>query len=281
MNPLYRNDKPGVFPSSWYAATADIPPQRPGLGGDARADVCIVGAGYTGLWAALTLAEHGLKVIVLEAHRAGFGASGRNGGQVGSGYNKGQLWLEHRLGPMQARALWDIAEAGKAQLRDFCRTHAPEARYLPGVAHGEYTRAEANGVIAEVDHLAFAYGYKQIRVLDRDAMQDLVKTRRYQGGTLDLGAGHIHPLRYALALARQAEAAGAVIHEGTAVTRVVKGQPAIVRTTQGADNVECDSLIPHPLDGLTHSHGDGCVAWISCPRDAACWRCRGRRSHGI
>ena len=241
MNPLYRNDKQGVMPPSWYAATADVPPQRPGLGGDARCDVCIVGAGYTGLWAALTLARHGFKVIVLEAHRAGFGASGRNGGQVGSGYNKGQLWLENRLGPMQAHALWDIAEAGKQQLRDFCRTHAPEARYLPGVAHGEYTKAEANGVTAEVEHLALSYGYQQIQVLDRAAMQDLVKTKAYQGGTLDLGAGHIHPLRYALALARQAEAAGAVLHEGTAVTRVIKGQPAIVRTTQG--NVTADHVI--------------------------------------
>jgi gamma-glutamylputrescine oxidase len=241
MNPLYRNDKPGVFPPSWYAATADIPPQRPGLGGDARADVCVVGAGYTGLWAAWTLAQHGLKVIVLEAHRAGFGASGRNGGQVGSGYNKGQLWLEARLGPMKARALWDIAEGGKAQLRDFCRDHAPEARYLPGVAHGEYSRDEAAGVRAEVEHLAFAYGYKQIRVLDRDAMQDLVKTKRYQGGILDLGAGHIHPLRYVLALARVAEGAGVRICEGTEVTRVVKGQPAVVRTAQG--NVTADHVI--------------------------------------
>ena len=241
MNPLYRNDKPGVFPPSWYAATADIPPQRPGLGGDTRADVCIIGAGYTGLWAALTLARKGFKVVVLEAHRAGFGASGRNGGQVGSGYNKGQLWLESRLGPMKAKALWDIAEDGKAQLRDFCRDHAPEARYLHGVAHGEYSRGEAAGVRAEVEHLAFAYGYKQIRILDRAAMQDLVKTKRYQGGILDLGAGHIHPLRYALALARQAEAAGAVIHEGTEVTRVVKGQPAVIRTSQG--NVTADHVI--------------------------------------
>ncbi|MFQ3255438.1 MAG: gamma-glutamylputrescine oxidase, partial [Loktanella salsilacus] len=85
MNPLYRNDTAGEFPASWYAATADLPPQRPSLRGNQQADVCIIGAGYTGLTAALRLAQAGRKVIVLEAHRAGFGASGRNGGQVGSG----------------------------------------------------------------------------------------------------------------------------------------------------------------------------------------------------
>lgn len=233
MSALFRNDKQGVMPPSWYAATTDIPPQRPGLGGDARADVCIVGAGYTGLWAALVLAQKGFKVIVLEAHRAGFGASGRNGGQVGSGFNKGQRWLEKRLGPIKARALWDIAEAGKSQVRDFCRDHAPEARYLPGVAHGEYTRSEAADTRAEVEHLASAYAYTQIDILDRDAMRHLVKSPRYVGGILDRGAGHLHPLRYVLALAKQAEAAGVTIHEGTIVTGLTKGPPTVVRTSQG------------------------------------------------
>ena len=241
MSALFRNDKPGVMPPSWYAATADIPPQRTSLGGDTRTDVCIVGAGFTGLWAALTLAQKGFKVIVLDAHRAGFGASGRNGGQVGSGFNKGQLWLEQRLGPMKAHALWDIAEDGKKQLRDFCRDHAPDARYLPGVAHGEYTRGEAADTRAEVEHLAMAYAYTQIDILDRDAMQALVKSPRYVGGTLDRGAGHLHPLRYVLALAKQAEAAGVVIHEGTVVTGLTKGQPVVVRTSQG--NVTASHVI--------------------------------------
>ena len=82
MNPLYRNDTPGAFPNSWYAATADIGPERPALDGDIDCDVAIVGAGYTGLSTALHAAEHGLNVVVIDAHRVGFGASGRNGAQV-------------------------------------------------------------------------------------------------------------------------------------------------------------------------------------------------------
>jgi glycine/D-amino acid oxidase-like deaminating enzyme len=82
MNPLYRNDRPGAYPPSWYVASTDLPPERPQLRGEVTADVAVLGAGYTGLWAAKVLAERGLKVVVIEAHRVGWGASGRNGGQV-------------------------------------------------------------------------------------------------------------------------------------------------------------------------------------------------------
>lgn len=101
---LYRNDRPGEFPPSYYAATSDIPAQRPGLLGEISVDVAIVGAGFTGLVAALTLAEKGYDVAVLEAHRAGWGASGRNGGQIGSGFNQSQQWLQAKIGKTAARA---------------------------------------------------------------------------------------------------------------------------------------------------------------------------------
>jgi gamma-glutamylputrescine oxidase len=85
MNLLFANDRRGEYPQSWYAATANTIPPFDTLRGEVRADVCIVGAGYTGLSAALHLAERGFDVVLLEAHRVGFGASGRNGGQLGSG----------------------------------------------------------------------------------------------------------------------------------------------------------------------------------------------------
>lgn len=241
MNPLHRNDRPGEYPPSWYAASSDLAPPRPALQGEVAADVAVLGAGYTGLWAAKTLAEKGLRVVVVEAHRVGWGASGRNGGQVGTGFNRGQRELEARIGAGPARAVWDLAEAGKAQLRDFCAREAPEARYLPGVAHGEYSAAEAGEMRAEADHLARAYGYDAITVLDRDAMQALVKSPKYQGGAIDRGAGHVHPLRYALALARAAERAGAVIHEGSEVTAIDNGPRPALRTARG--RVVADHLI--------------------------------------
>ena len=239
MNPLFRNDAPGAYPPSWYAASADLPPERPPLDGDARADLAILGAGYTGLWAALTAARAGLRVIVLDAHRAGFGASGRNGGQVGTGYNRDQRDLAARLGPGPARALWDLAEEAKAQLRDFCATHAPEARYLPGVAHGTYCAAETRALHDNADHLRRTHGYDAIEPLDAQAFRDLVKSPRYAGGVLDHGAGHVHPLRYALALARAAEQAGAILHDRTEVTGIDTGRPARLVTTRGTVSADC------------------------------------------
>ena len=240
-DPLTRNDPvSGAYPASWYASSAKVHDPLAPLKGSHRADVAIVGAGYTGLWAAKTLAERGLKPIVLEAHRVGWGASGRNGGQVGTGTNWHQSKLEARIGRDAARAVWDICEEGKRQLRDFIATHAPEAAYKPGVAHGEYSAAEERETRANADLLASRYDYPQIKLMDGARFRDLVKSPRYVAGALDHGAGHIHPLRYALALAKAAEAAGAVIHEGSIVLGIDKGQPATLRTKDGtltADHV--------------------------------------------
>ncbi len=230
---LHCNDQPGAFPPSWYAATADIPAERAPLRGHIKADVCIVGAGYTGLMAALELAEAGMDVVVLDAHRAGWGASGRNGGQVGSGFNQSQRWLAARMGTGPARALWEMTEEAKALLQTRAAAHAPEARYTAGVAHGAYTAKETRDLHDEVAYLDRTYGYTAAENLSREAFHAIVKSSLYQGGTLDMGAGHIHPLRYVLGLARAAERAGVRLFERSEVRHVNKGDPASVTTGQG------------------------------------------------
>lgn len=234
MSVLHRNDPVrGRHAPSWYAASAEPGDARAPLRGAHRADVAVVGAGYTGLWAARTLALAGLKPVVLEAHRAGWGASGRNGGQVGTGFNWSQRKLEARLGEGPTRLAWDVAEEGKRQLRDFVATEAPEAAYKPGVAHGLYAASDLAPARAEADHLASRYGYDAVEVMDADRFRALVKSPLYRGGALDRGAGHVHPLRYALALARSAERAGAAIHEHSEVTRVEKGASVTLHTPEG------------------------------------------------
>lgn len=241
MSVLYRNDTQGQFPNSWYAATVDAPPIRPDLRGANTADVCIIGAGYTGLSAAKLLAEKGLSVVVLEAHRAGFGASGRNGGQVASGYNAPQRLLAKKLGADTARDLWALTQEAKADVATNCETIAPDAQWKPGVAHGCYSAKERDGHHADAAYLQDTYGYDQIKTCTQSEFADVVGSPLYQGGTIDWGAAHIHPLRYVLALAKAADDAGAVIYENSAVHHIGKGPKITLRTSKG--HVTADHLI--------------------------------------
>ncbi len=237
---LYKNDRRGEYPESWYAATAPLLAPFPRLRGETRADICVIGAGYTGLSAALHLAQAGHDVVLLEAQRVGFGASGRNGGQMGGGYNRPQSELERKLGKEAAHGLWDIAEEAKALTLRLLAQHAPDAAYRPGVIHANWHARDLPAQYREAEHLAREYGYDKIEPLDRAAIRDLVGSEAYQGGTLDHGEGHLHPLRYALGLARAATRAGVRIFEESPVHHIRHDRPAAVRTDRGrvlADHV--------------------------------------------
>ncbi len=230
MDLLTANDRPGAYPESWYAATATPLPPFPAAQGALSCDVCVVGGGFTGLSAALHLAERGFDVILLEAQRVGFGASGRNGGQVGTGQRLDQGALEGMVGKAAARALWDLSLESVALTRDLAARHAPEAGYAPGIIHAAHKPRYVAEFHAYAEKLARDYGYDQIRPLDRAQMQALVGSPAYHGGDIDMGGGHLHPLRYALGLARAAQAAGVRIHEQWRVTALTKADPARVQT---------------------------------------------------
>jgi len=233
MNLLHVNDRPGEYPRSYYAATATpMAPFAP-LRGAVRADVAILGAGFTGLSAALHLAQRGYRVVVVEAHRAGWGASGRNGGQVGSGQRLEQDQLEAMAGRDAARALWDMGQDAKALVRRLIADHAMPVTFHPGIARACWHPAEVTHARRMAERLARDYGYDRIEPLDRAGIGRLIGSRVFAGGDIDRGAGHIHPLNFALGLARAAAAAGATIHEGSEVTRIDPGQPATLHTAQG------------------------------------------------
>ncbi len=233
MNLLHANDRPGAYPQSWYAATVALPEPLPELRGEVGADVCVVGGGYTGLSAALHLAERGLDVVLLEAQRLGFGASGRNGGQLGSGQRMDQHYVERLVGAEDARRLWDLAEESKALVKGLIERHGIECDLRPGVAHLALREREVTEEHAYADFLAERYGYEHLEKLDRDAARALCPSPRYVGGTLDMDAAHLQPLAYALGLGRAAQAAGVRIFERSEVHRVEKGARVLVQTGKG------------------------------------------------
>ncbi|MDU8926566.1 FAD-binding oxidoreductase [Alisedimentitalea sp. MJ-SS2] len=236
MNLLFSNDKRGEHPDSWYAATAHDAPRHPSLKGATTADVAIIGAGFTGLSAALHLAEAGLDVALLDAHRIGFGASGRNGGHLGSGQRQEQTFIEKLMGTDDARHLWQLAEDSKDLVKSLVARHKIDCDLKPGIAHAGFNAREVAHEHGYVEHLQTVYGYNKITPLDHTDMQAVCPSPRYVGGSLDMGAGHLHPLNFALGLARAAHAAGARIYERSHVHQVkegLSGQPNEVWTDGG------------------------------------------------
>lgn len=241
MNLLHVNDATGEYPASYYAASALPLEKLPVLKGERRADVCIIGGGYTGLSAALHLAKLGYDVVVLEAHRIGFGASGRNGGQVGSGQRQDQEWLENAVGVSDARQLWSLGEDAKALVKDLIAEHSMPVTFYPGIAHACWSDREARHAAEYAEKLARDYGYDQIEPLDKSGIQNLVGSDVYRGGDLDHGAGHLHPLNFAIGLAKAALAQGAKIFERSEVHNIRHGAKPVVSTHSG--KVTCDHLI--------------------------------------
>lgn len=241
MNLLFSNDTRGAYPESWYAATSTpLEPFAP-LQGETRADVCVIGAGYTGLSAALHLAEMGADVVLLDAHRVGFGASGRNGGQLGSGQRQDQNVLEKMVGADAARHLWDLGEDAKALVRGLIVKHGIDCHLRDGIAWAASRPSDATDLHAYAAHLTARYGYEQMTALDRDAFHALCPSPDYVGGVLDMGAAHLHPLRLALGLAEAAASAGVRIHERSHVHDIRHGPKVTVRTDAG--HVVADQVI--------------------------------------
>ncbi|MCE8510438.1 FAD-binding oxidoreductase [Ruegeria pomeroyi] len=232
MDLLTVNDRPGEYPPSYYAAQAKKLDPFPQAKGALSCDVCIVGGGFTGLSAALHLAQRGYDVVLLEAQRVGFGASGRNGGQVGQGQRLEQEELEKMLGSDHAHALWQVARQSVDLVRELAASDLVHADFHPGIIHADHRERFVRHSHDHVRHMREDYGYTAIRALDRDEMRHLVASDAYHGGSIYEDAGHIDPLELVLGLARMAVAAGARIFERSKVTALTEGDPAHLRTDQ-------------------------------------------------
>ena len=241
MNLLYANDTKGVYPDSWYAATCETLAPCQALRGDERTDVCVIGAGFTGLSTALHLAKAGHSVIVLDAQRIGFGASGCNGGQLGSGHRLDQRDLQQMLGDEYAKLLWELAEESKATVVSLIKEYGIDCALKPGIAHFGFHEKEMRDIHEEAEFLAVTYGYSQYHPLSKEQGKKICPSPVYHGGAIDRGAFHLHPLRLTLGLARAANAAGVKIYENSEVISWNQGADTLVRTSAGC--VRCENVV--------------------------------------
>ncbi len=225
---------------SYYQATAHSPVSCESLKGEVSADVCVIGAGYTGLSAALELATAGYKVVVLEAEHVGYGASGRNGGQVCTGFSSGQQKIENQLGKADARKCFALAEESKTLLKQRLEQYDIDCDLTWGYLHCIPKAHQFDELKAWRDEFE-ELGVAGVTLLGKGELEQKLGTRIYHGALRESEAGHLHPMNYCLGLARAAIARGAVIYERSRVTDVDTGSAPVARTEHG--NVKAKFMV--------------------------------------
>lgn len=220
------------YPQSYYAASANPLPQRPELVGETETDICIIGAGYTGLSTALFLLENGFKVTIVEAAKVGFGASGRNGGQIVNSYSRDIDVIERTTNPKDAQLLGQMAFEGGRIIRERIAKYDIQCDLKDGGVFAAITPKQMGHLEAQ-KKLWERYGHTQLELLDAKRIREVASTENYIGGMLDMSGGHIHPLNLALGEAAAVESLGGIIHEQSPAIRVERGANPVVHTPKG------------------------------------------------
>ena len=237
---------------SYYAATAGGRRDYPALQGDTSCDVAIVGGGLAGLSAAIDLRARGMSVVLLEAREVGFGASGRNGGQVIHGLACDQDVIEQQLGLEEARRIWGMSIEALSLLKQRISTHRIACDWQDGYLSLATSPGKGQQLMAWAERMDTVYGYPQQRISPSE-LPSWIASPRFHSGVYDAQSGHLHPLKYTLALAQAAATAGVRIHENTSVQALVQGAEPVLRTTRGqvrakqvllAGNVYLQGLVP-------------------------------------
>jgi glycine/D-amino acid oxidase-like deaminating enzyme len=223
---------------SWWLREAladDSGEPAPPLDGDTRADVVILGGGYTGMWTALHLREldPGVDVALVEQDICGGGASGRNGGFVNSFWGDVH-YLASRFGDRQAVALCEAGEDSVRALGAFCDRHGIDAWYRPDGEYVVAASAEQIGHWADSLITAERLGVgEHFQVLDRNEMRSRISSPVFRGALYRKVGATVHPARLARGMRRVLLERGVRIFEDTPVTRFGLGDPAVVETPRG------------------------------------------------
>jgi gamma-glutamylputrescine oxidase len=217
---------------SYYRATAHPHSGHEPQSGDIKCDVCVVGAGFTGISTALELAEAGLDVVVLEAETVGWGASGRNGGQLCSGISDDMSKISGQVGCEDAQKCFDIAMEGMDLVEDRVKKYKIDCDVKWGYLHAATKPSALEGLRKWQDELA-EYGYTDTEIFDKNELENRLGSTLYHGALREGRSGHFHPLNYCLGLAAAATKAGARIFEHSPVIEAHTGSAPWAKTAQG------------------------------------------------
>ena len=252
--------------NSYYAATRNEAIDFPILEEALDCDVCIIGAGYTGLSSALFLSEAGYKVTVLEAAKVGYGASGRNGGQLVNSYSRDVDVIEERYGDKTAEILGSMIFEGADIIRSRIKDYDIKCDYRPGGIFAAMNKKQLNG-LAEQKRNWERYGNRNLKMLDAADIRREVGSDAYVGGLLDMQGGHVHPLNLALGEAAAIVRLGGKIYEQSAAVDITYGEPITVRTAKGLVRAKYlliagNAYLPQGLDNRVTAKSMPCGSQI-------------------
>ncbi|MBS0578862.1 MAG: FAD-binding oxidoreductase [Proteobacteria bacterium] len=234
---------PSAYVPSYYAASAHSAPEHRPLEGSAEADVCVVGGGIAGCSTALHLAERGMRVILLEANRIGWGASGRSGAQAIQGIASGQAKLDRLIGPTAARSVWEVSVEGLALMRSLIRRFSIDCDWVDGHLTTAVKPRHDRDLHAEIKELRDVYGYDSVRYVPKDELHTMLATDRYVGGLYDTNSAHLHPLNYTLGLAAAAQTLGVQIYGGTRALSFAQAGNGKLRVATAEGEVRARHLV--------------------------------------
>ncbi len=225
---------------SYYAASVNCVTDFPPLRGAQQADVCVIGAGFTGISTALCLAERGYNVHVIEANRVGWGASGRNGGQIIGGI-AGEERVARHLGKDREEIFGELRWAGHDIIRDRVQKYAIDCDLKWGYLDVAIKNRHMRDIQGEYERLEKSGFPHEIRILSGAETREIIGTDAYIGALLNMGNGHLHPLNLCIGEAQAATSLGATIHEQSPVIDIRHEAKPRVVTENGS--VTADTVI--------------------------------------
>jgi len=233
------------YPDSYYAASSNRSKNYPALEQNISADVCVVGGGYTGLSTAIALKEKGYSVVLLEASNIGFGASGRNGGQLVNSFSRDIDHIEKHYGKETADSMGAMAFEGAECIRDLIDRYKIDCDYKNGGFFAAFTQKQLAG-LREKKALWEKYGNQKLTLVESSDIKSIVNTDAYVGGLVDEHCGHIHPLKLALGEAAALTSIGGQVFEQSKVIDIEKIQhngieKQLIKTNSG--NVSATTLV--------------------------------------
>ena len=223
--------------SSYYAASANQKSHFESLSSDIKTHVCVIGGGFTGLNTAISLAEKNYDVVLIESEKIGWGASGRNGGQLISGFTFSDYFSKH-LSFEEAHQIWKIGAVATDIVRQRVNQYGISCDLKEGFIEVAMNASQMRELIERKEDWQTKGYQHQLSIVEESSLKDHVISDRYVGGLIDSGSGHLHPLNLCLGEAQAAKNLGVKIYEQTKALSFEAGEAVTIHTKEGSIKAE-------------------------------------------